>query len=80
MNAGDNGEFHITTLDSWSKKFNPLKPPFKKLEYCVLRIDRVGTAAQVKLLLIVDSSTRIVDFLHILKINGEWKITHIIDY
>ncbi len=80
MNATDKGKYNLTTLDSWSKRFDPNNPPFKKLEYSILKVDRVGTAAQVKLLLIVNSKTRIIDFLHMLKLDNQWKIVSIIDY
>ncbi len=80
MNAGDDGKLNVITLERWSKGFDPSKPPFKSLDHSILKIDRVGSAAQVKLLLTVDASKKIVDFLHMLKIDGEWKIAHIIDY
>jgi hypothetical protein len=80
MNASDNGEFYVATLDSWSKKFDPLKPPFKKLEYSILKIDRTETAAQVKILFLIDSKNYVTDFLHMLRIEGKWQIVNIIDY
>ena len=80
MSAGRGDQFHVTTLEKWSKRFDPKNPPFQKLEYSIVKIDQVGTAAQVKILFIVDSKRRVIDFLHMLKLEGEWRIVNIINF
>lgn len=80
MGVNREGGLNVTTLDRWSKRFDPKNPPFKKLEYEILHIDRVGTAAQVKIQFLVDSKNFITDYLHMLKIKNEWKIVNIIDF
>jgi hypothetical protein len=80
MSAGRDGEFHLTSLEKWSKRFDPANPPFKKLDYSIVKIDREGTAAQVKIAFTVDSTRQVTDFLHMLKLNGTWRIVNIIDY
>lgn len=80
MGVRDNGEMNVTTLDKWSKRFDPENPPFNLLDYVISRIDVEGTAAQVKILFIVNGKTRVTDFLHMLKVKGEWKIVNVIDY
>lgn len=80
MSAGRDGKFHLTTLEKWSKKFDPNNPPFKKLEAHITKIDREGTAAQVKILFIIDSKRKVIDYLHMLKLNSKWRIVNIIDY
>ena len=71
---------NISTLDQWSKKFDPKNPPFKTPEYEIKKIDFEGTAAQVKILFTVNGNTKIHDFLDLLKIEGQWRIVNIIDY
>ena len=80
MSADKAGKLHVTTLERWSKRFDPQNPPFQKLDYCIVKIDREGTAAQVKISFLVDSERQVTDFLHMLKIEGKWRIAHIIDY
>lgn len=80
MGVNQNGQFNIRTLEIWSKRFDPENPPFKKLVYSILKIDREGTAAQVKILFLVDSRYYITDFLNMLKIEGRWRIVNIIDF
>lgn len=80
MSTGRDGRLHVTTLDTWSKRFDPQNPPFKHLDYSIVKIDREGTAAQVKILFIVDSNRRVTDYLHMLKLDGQWRIVNIIDY
>ena len=80
MSAGRDGELRVTALDTWSKRFDPANPPFESLESAVVKIDRVGTAAQVKILFIVNDDRRVTDYLHMLKLDGRWRIVHIIDY
>jgi hypothetical protein len=80
MGINQNGQFNVTTLEKWSKRFNPNNPPFESLDYSILKIDREGTSAQVKVLFLVDSKNYITDFLHMLKIEGKWKIVNIIDF
>jgi hypothetical protein len=80
MSAGRDGELHDTTLEKWSKRFDPNNPPFKKLDYSIVKIDREGSAAQVRIAFTVDSSRHVTDFLHMLKLGGEWRIVNIIDF
>ena len=80
MSADRNGEFHLTTLEKWSRRFDPSNPPFENLDACIVKIDREGSAAQVKILFIVDKKQKVIDFLHMLKLDGEWRIVNIIDY
>ena len=80
MSAGRDGQLHITTLDRWSKRFDPDNPPFKSLEYEISRIDWKGTAAQVRIDFLVDGSRDVTDYLHLLKIEDKWRIVNIIDY
>jgi hypothetical protein len=80
MSADRDGEFHLTTLQKWSKRFDPANPPFNELDYAIVKIDREGTAAQVKIAFTVDSSRQVTDFLHMLKLGGEWRIVNIIDF
>lgn len=71
---------HTTTLDKWSLRFDPGSPPFKTLDYEILKVDHVGTAAQVKIKFNLDNERIIHDYLNMLKIKGEWRIVNIIDY
>jgi Putative lumazine-binding len=71
---------NVTSLDQWSKRFDPNNPPFKTLDYKIKKIDIEGTAAQVKILFIIDNSEKIHDFLNLLKIEKNWRIVNIIDY
>ncbi len=80
MGINGEGKLNVTTMEKWSKKFDPKKPPFKKLEYDILKIDQAGTAAQVKILFLVNSKNYITDFLHMLKIDASWRIVNIIDF
>jgi len=80
MSAGTDGKLHVTTLERWSRRFDPNNPPFQSLDYTILKIDREGTAAQVKILFIKDGKQRITDYLHMLDLDGRWRIAHIIDF
>lgn len=80
MGTNQNGQLNVTTLDKWSRRFNPQNPPFKNLDYSILKIDREGTAAQIKILFLIDSKNVVTDYLHMLRIDGEWKIVNIIDF
>lgn len=80
MSADQEGKLHITTLERWSKRFDPQTPPFQKLDYCIVKIDRAGSAAQVKISFLIDSRRHVIDFLHMLKLEGKWHIVQIIDY
>ncbi|UCE42402.1 MAG: nuclear transport factor 2 family protein [Candidatus Aminicenantes bacterium] len=80
MSADKEGKLHVTTLERWSKRFDPENPPFKHLDSCIVKIDREGSAAQVKISFLVDSEQLVTDFLHMLKIEGKWRIVNIIDY
>jgi hypothetical protein len=80
MGVGPDGNLHVTTLQQWSKKFDPKKPPFKKLDAKIVKVDIAGTASQVRINFLIDGEKKVTDFLNMLKINGQWKITNIIDY
>jgi hypothetical protein len=80
MSAGRDGVLHLTSLEKWSKRFDPNNPPFKKLDYEITKIDREGTAAQVKIAFTIDSTRPVTDYLHMLKLSGTWRIVNIIDY
>ena len=80
MSSDKEGKLHVTTLERWSKRFDPQNPPFQKLDYCIVKIDQKGSAAQVKISFFVDSERQVTDFLHMLKIEGKWRIVNIIDY
>lgn len=71
---------NVTTLDKWSERFDPNNPPFKSLDYQFKKIDSEGTAAQVKILFIINGKTEIYDYLNLLKIDDRWRIVNIIDY
>jgi hypothetical protein len=79
MSVDDADMFHVTSLDEWSKRFDPDRPPFRTLEHSILKIDVAGTAAQVKILFIVDGNRQVIDYLHMLKLEGKWRIANIID-
>jgi hypothetical protein len=55
LSSDREGKLHTTTLEQWSKRFDLQNPPFQKLDYCIVKIDRAGSAAQVKILFLVDS-------------------------
>ncbi len=80
MSVNRANQLNVTTLKKWSKRFDPKNPPFKKLEYKIARIDRAGTAAQVKINFLVDSKQKVTDYLHMLKIDNRWRIVNIIDF
>ena len=80
MSTGGDNKLHVTSLDTWSKRFDPDNPPFQSLDYSILRIDTVGSAAQVKILFIVDGDSKVTDFLHLLKLEGRWRVVNIIDF
>ncbi len=48
MGSRKNGELGVKTLDQWSVRFDPANLPFNKLDYEIVKIDRVGSAAQVR--------------------------------
>ena len=54
--------------------------PFQKLDYSITKVDREGSAAQVKISFIVDSRRHVTDFLNMLKLDGDWRIVNIIDH
>ena len=80
MSVGRDDKLHVTSLDAWSERFDPAKPPFQTLDYSILRIDTAGTAAQVKILFVVDENRRVTDFLNLLKLEGHWRVVNIIDF
>jgi hypothetical protein len=80
MGSRDGKELRVTTLDRWSKRFDPENPPFQKLDHVISKIDVVGTVAQVRIDFTVDSTTSVTDFLHMVKVEGAWRIVNIIDY
>jgi hypothetical protein len=79
MSVRPDDTFSVTSLDQWSKRFDPKNPPFKSLKYTVLKIDVSGTACQVQILFIVDGSRRVIDYLNLLKIKGKWRVVNIIN-
>ena len=74
------GTLNTTTLEKWSKRFDPNSPPFKTFDYEILMVDFEGTAAQVKIKFVLDKERIIHDYLNLLKIEGNWRIVNIIDY
>jgi hypothetical protein len=68
-----------TTLQAWSKRFDPEHPPFKTLSANIIKTDVQGTAAQVVIRFVMDGR-EIHDFLNLLKVEGRWRIINIIDY
>ncbi len=56
MNAR-RGKIYITSLEKWSKRFDPNNPQLRDCEAQILKIDREGTAAQVKILFKVSSES-----------------------
>ena len=79
MGARD-GELRVTTLEKWSKRFDPENPPFQKLDATIEKIDRVGTVAQVKIAFVIDSTEKVTDFLNMVEIDGKWRVVNIIDF
>jgi len=73
------GSLGITTLEEWSKRFDPDNPPFKSLESEITKVDQVGNAAQVKIRFVMDGRD-IHDLLNLLKIEARWRIVNMIDY
>ena len=81
MGSRQSGELRVTTLDKWSARFDPTKPPpFKHLDATIAKIDVVGTAAQVRIDFVIDKKRPVTDFLNMVKISGNWRIVNIIDY
>ncbi len=73
------GKVNVTSLDKWSKRFDPAKPPFEKLEHTIASVQRKGDAAQVRIDFVIDGKREITDFLQLLKIEGVWRIVSVID-
>jgi len=80
MSVRRDGSLGVTTLDRWSQRFDPDNPPFSQLQSSIVKIDREGTAAQVKIHFLIDAERHVFDFLHMLKLDGRWRIAGIIDY
>jgi ketosteroid isomerase-like protein len=80
MSAADDSSLTTTTLDAWSQRFDPENPPFESLKSSISSVDVAGTAAQVKILFVVDDERRVTDYLNLLKIGGTWRIVNIIDH
>ncbi len=80
MGIDREGKLNVTSLDKWALRFDPENPPFEKLDHSITKIDRSGTAAQVKIVFLVNSQHYVTDYLNMLKIDGTWKIVNIIDY
>jgi len=55
-------------------------PTDPTLEYQISKVDFKGTAAQVRIDFVVDSLREVTDYLHLLKLEGQWRIVTIIDY
>ena len=79
MGARD-GKLRVTTLEKWSERFDPENPPFESLVAEVEKIDRAGTAAQVRIRFVVDSTREVTDFLNMVEIEGRWRVVNIIDH
>ena len=73
------GSLGITTLELWSRRFDPENPPFKSLDSEITRVDVAGTAAQVGIRFVMDGR-EIFDMLNLLQIKGRWRIVNMIDY
>jgi len=73
------GSLGVTTLEKWSKRFDPENPPFKSLKSEITKVDVVGNAAQVKIRFVMDGRV-IYDLLNLLKIEDRWRIVNMIDY
>ncbi|MCP4573974.1 MAG: nuclear transport factor 2 family protein [bacterium] len=79
MTSNREGKLHVTTLETWSKRFDPENPPFTELNADIDRIDRTRDAAQVRIRFVIDGTREITDYLHLLKLDGHWRVVHIID-
>lgn len=73
------GSLGITTLEKWSRRFDPENPPFKSLKSEITKVDVVGNIAQVKIRFVMDGR-EIFDLLNLLKLEERWRIVNIIDY
>ncbi len=80
MGTDQEGRLRITTLDEWSMRFDPDAPPFESLDYHIAKVDRSGTAAQVKIEFLVNGETPVTDYLHMLRLGDVWRVVNIIDY
>lgn len=79
MGIRNDSSLNVTSLDKWSKRFNPDNPPFESLDYEILKIDVECNAAQVKIKFVINKERTVYDFLNMLKINNIWRIVNIID-
>ena len=79
MGVRRDGTPNTTTLDEWSRRFDPDDPPFETLEHTIRSIHVAGTAAQVQIRFVIDGDRVITDYLQLLKIDDRWRIVHIID-
>lgn len=80
MGVNTAGSLGVTTLEEWSERFDPANPPFRRLDFEIVKIDRVGTAAQVRIDFLIDGERRVTDYLNLLQVQGEWRIVNIIDH
>jgi hypothetical protein len=74
------GELRTTDLPTWSKRFTPGQPPFKSLTWDISKVDVVGNAAQVRIDFVINGDTPVTDFLNLVRVEGRWRITNMIDY
>ena len=78
MGARD-GKLRVTTLEQWSKRFDPENPPFESLESTIEKIDRAGSVAQVKIRFVVDGTRVVTDFLNLVEVEEMWRVVNIVD-
>jgi hypothetical protein len=74
------GELRTTDLPTWSKRFTPGRPPFESLSWEISKVDVAGGAAQVRIDFVVNGDTPVTDFLNLVRVEGRWRITNMIDY
>jgi hypothetical protein len=79
MSSDREGKLQVTTLETWSQRFDPANPPFETLDADIDRVDRTRDAAQVRIRFVVDGEREITDYLHLLRLEGRWRVVHIID-
>lgn len=74
---GGDGSLQTVTIDQWVQRMarapaNPAEPPLKRW---IAAMDITGNAASVRA--VADGpDVQLVDYINLLKIDGEWKIMH----
>ncbi len=74
------GELRTTDLAKWSKRFTPGKLPLDSLTSDISKIDVEGRAAQVRIDFVINGKTPITDYLNLVRVEGRWRITNIVDH